>query len=59
MSDNLKNPLFATEMQEGYLMAIEESITSIFAKQLSLDEMEWVLDRVNKWYEYERRARLK
>lgn len=57
MSDKIKNPLFATEMQEGYLMAIEECITSIFQKQLSIDETKWVLDRVNTWFEYERRRR--
>lgn len=50
---------FETEIQEGYVMAVSESIEVIFQKLLSADEIKWVMNRLNKWVEFELNNRLR
>lgn len=44
---------FDSEIHEGYLMAILESFTTIFSKLCSLDDIRWIMTRLNQWVDGE------
>lgn len=44
---------FDNEIHEGYLMAILESITTIFSRLCSLDDIRWIMARLNIWVDGE------
>lgn len=50
---------FDSEIHEGYLMAILESITTIFSKLLTLDDIRWVMSRLHQWEASEIHARMR
>lgn len=48
---------FDSEMHEGYLMGILDSIETIFKKLLTSDDIIWVVGRLNKWVDDELESR--
>lgn len=44
---------FDTDMHEGYLMAILESIQVTFKYLLNIDDMKWIIKRLNQYVEEE------